>query len=146
MKMIIHMLIILFLWNNSLHALKSSGITAVSLQDMLKWGRPKTLPPGAEDHVLSGNPETKGIYVVRLKLPAHYKIPPYYQSKTTYTTVISGSYYVGTGNQFDEAKGTSISQGGFIIIPKNIPVYAWTTEPTIIQIHGEGPLKVTRVK
>ena len=57
--------------------------------------------------------------------------------------MISGSYHLGTGGQFDETKGKLISQGGFIIIPENITVYAWTTEPTIIQINGEGPLKVS---
>lgn len=145
MRITIHLLLSVFFWSNCLHALETSAIKALSPKDMTKWGTPKTLPPGAEDYVLSGNPESQGIYTVRLKLPINYKIPPYYQSKTTYTTVISGTYHIGMGSQLDEAKGTSISQGGFIIVPKNTPVYAWTTKPTIIQITGYGPLKVTRV-
>jgi hypothetical protein len=120
-----------------------ANITALSPNEMIKWGNPKTLPVGAHDYVLHGNPETKSIYTVRLKLPANYKIPPYFQSATSYTTVISGSYHIGMGSKFDETKGKLISKGGFIIIPEKITVYAWTTEPTIIQINGEGPLKVT---
>lgn len=146
MKLFIKLLLtgILFITITPLQASETpANITALSPNEMIKWGNPKTLPIGAHDYVLHGNPETKSIYTVRLKFPANYKIPPYFQSASTYTTVISGSYHIGMGSKFDETKGKLISQGGFIVIPENITVYAWTTEPTIIQINGEGPLKVT---
>ena len=42
----------------------------------LKWGPvPPVLPKGAEIAVLSGNPFEKGAYVLRLKMPAGYKLP-----------------------------------------------------------------------
>ena len=42
----------------------------------IKWGpAPPSLPKGAEFAVLSGDPGKDGPYVVRLKMPAGYKIP-----------------------------------------------------------------------
>ena len=42
----------------------------------IKWGpAPPFFPKGAEFAVLSGDPSKDGLYVVRLKMPAGYKIP-----------------------------------------------------------------------
>jgi hypothetical protein len=42
----------------------------------MKWGAaPKVFPPGAQIAIVSGDPFKDGLYVVRMKLPAGYKIP-----------------------------------------------------------------------
>lgn len=120
----------------------ASDVVILSPSDMIKWGTPKTLPLGAHDLVLNGYPQESGPYTIRLKLPAGYKIPPYSQTAATYTTVISGSYCIGIGQSFDVQKGKCIPQGGYIIIPANVWVYTWTTTPTVIQLSGQGPLKI----
>lgn len=107
--------------------------------EMIDWGTPKALLPGANDYVLQGNPSEPGVYTVRLKLPPNYKIPPYTQTTITYITVLSGDYHIGEGNIFDANKGRELPPGSFITVPANTPVYAWTTTETIIQIHGLGP-------
>lgn len=129
----------------SLYAETPQQVEIFTLTDMNTWGNPKLLPPGAHDLVLEGSSSAQGIYTIRLKLPANYKIPPYIQTAPTYITVITGSYNVAEGTVFDVTKGKSIPQGGFIIIPANTAVYTWTTEPTIIQMHGEGPLQIKLV-
>ena len=44
--------------------------------DGLTWGpAPPVLPKGAQIAVLSGDPSKDGLYVLRLKMPANYKIP-----------------------------------------------------------------------
>ncbi len=44
--------------------------------DGLTWGpAPPVLPKGAKIAVLSGDPSKDGLYVLRLKMPANYKIP-----------------------------------------------------------------------
>ena len=43
--------------------------------DAIKWGpAPAVLPAGADMAVIAGDPSKDGIYVLRLKMPAGYKI------------------------------------------------------------------------
>lgn len=120
----------------------SESLVLTNPTEMINWGTPKTLSSGAHDFVLQGNPSQSGVYTVRLKLPAHYKIMPYIQTKASYITVIQGSYYIGNGTTFNKKLGKKLTAQGFAIIPANTPIYAWTEEETIIQIHGEGPIEV----
>ena len=44
----------------------------------LKWGpAPVSLPTGSQMAVVNGDPGEDGPYVVRVRLPAGYKIPPH---------------------------------------------------------------------
>src|SRR5437762_10360686 len=46
--------------------------------DQLKWlAAPPAFPKGAQIAVLSGDPSKEGLYVIRLKAPAGYKVPPH---------------------------------------------------------------------
>src|SRR5205085_10153718 len=46
--------------------------------DQLKWGAaPPAFPKGAQIAVLSGDPSKEGLYVIRLKTPAGYKVAPH---------------------------------------------------------------------
>ena len=53
----------------------------------------------------SGNPPSDGPYVVRLKMPAKYKVPAHYHPKDETVTVISGDFHVGMGDKLDMQKG-----------------------------------------
>ena len=64
----------------------------------IKWGdAPPIFPTGAKFAVISGDPGAKGIFVVRIKLPANYRIPAHNHPMTEYVTVISGALYIGMG-------------------------------------------------
>ena len=72
----------------------------------MKWGpAPPVFQAGAEMAVLEGNPAAQAPYVVRLKMPDGYKIMPHWHPTTENVTVISGTFHLGTGATFDEAKG-----------------------------------------
>jgi quercetin dioxygenase-like cupin family protein len=112
----------------------------------LKWGdAPPILPKGAKMAVLAGDPGGKGIFVVRLMLPAKYRIPAHNHPTDEYVTVISGSLYVGMGDKLDPSKGEKLSPGGFAAVPTGMNHYAWTTGKTVIQVEGEGPFGMTYV-
>jgi quercetin dioxygenase-like cupin family protein len=113
--------------------------TAHSETDPAEWSAMKSLPPGVEVAVISGNPEETGPFVVRLKLPANYIMPAHNHVKTAQAKVISGTYYVGTGTVADATKGKAVRAGQAIKIPSNIKHYGWTKEETVLQISGNGP-------
>jgi hypothetical protein len=131
-----------------------TGATGALAEDMkmpvnasqVKWGpAPDALPKGAQIAVLSGDPTKDGLYVVRLKLPAGYKVAAHNHPTNEMLTVISGNFHLGMGDKLDEKKGMVLTAGGFAEAPAKMNHYAWTTSPTVVQIHGPGPFAITYV-
>jgi quercetin dioxygenase-like cupin family protein len=112
----------------------------------LKWGpAPAVFPPGAQIAVVSGDPFKDGLYVVRLKMPARYRIPAHNHPTTEYVTVISGNFHLGMGDKLDTNRGIELRAGGFGEAPPKMNHFAWTTSDTIVQVHGQGPFAITYV-
>ena len=112
----------------------------------LKWAAgPPALPAGAQVSVLLGDPGKEGLYVIRLKFPAGYKIPAHTHPNDEHVTVISGAFHFGLGPKLDQAKGTKLGPGGFAHAAKGMQHYAWASEETIVQVHGQGPQGITYV-
>lgn len=107
--------------------------------DQLVWKDNPTLPPGARIAVVEGNPKEAGLFALRLKLPAGYRIPPHEHPVTGHVTVLAGTFHIAVGERFDPAAGDAVPAGGYSLMPANTRHYAWTDGETIIQIHGLGP-------
>jgi uncharacterized RmlC-like cupin family protein len=114
--------------------------------DEVKWGpAPNVLPAGAQIAVISGDPSKEGLYVVRLKMPANYKIAAHNHPTAEYVTVLSGDFHIGMGDKLDAQKGQLLRAGGFAEAPAKMNHYAWVTSETIVQVHGNGPFAITYV-
>ena len=114
--------------------------------DDVKWGpAPNVFPPGAQISVVSWNPFEQGLYVVRLKMPAGYKIPAHNHPTTEYVTVLSGDFNIGMGDKLDAQKGQLLRAGGFAEASAKMNHYAWATSETVVQVHGQGPFAITYV-
>ena len=85
-------------------------------------------------------------FTVRLKFPANYRIPPHWRPVKVTVTVISGSFNMGFGDELDTGKGKTLPTGSVFEMPATIHHFGWTTEETIIQHHGIGPLSVNYLK
>jgi quercetin dioxygenase-like cupin family protein len=112
----------------------------------IEWGPvPNFVPQGAEIAVLSGDPSKDGPYVIRLKMPAGYKIQAHNHPTTEMVTVISGDFHLGMGNKLDEEKSMLLTAGGYAEAPAQMNHFAWASSPTIVQVHGQGPFAITYV-
>lgn len=112
----------------------------------LTWGPPPpVLPKGAQIAVVSGDPFKDGAYVVRIKLPNGYQVPAHNHPNAKSVTVLSGKFNLGMGDKLDQKKGIALTAGGYAEAPAKMNHYAWTTGPTVIQIHGQGPFAITYV-
>ena len=76
--------------------------------DALKWSAPVAYAKGAQLAVVQGDPTKEGMYVVRLKVPAGFKIPAHTHPNDENVTVLSGSFNIGTGDKLDETKGLRV--------------------------------------
>lgn len=113
----------------------------------LTWtAGPRMLPPGANMALIEGSPNQPGPFTFRLKFPANYRIPPHWHPVKVTVTVISGSFNMGFGNELDTGKGKMLPAGSIFEMPATIHHFGWTTEETIIQEHGIGPLRVNYLK
>lgn len=112
--------------------------------DGLKWGpAPPSLPPGAQASILYGHPAKEGPFVIRLKFPSGFVIPPHTHTKDELVTVMSGRMGITGGEKVDPATTPSLQPGSFIHLPGGMAHYAVAHEESIVQINGVGPFDVT---
>jgi len=112
----------------------------------LKWGPP---PPVFEQNaqmaLVSGDPSKAGLYCVRLKMPAGYKVMPHWHPTDEHVTVISGTFALGMGDKVDPATMTELPAGGYALLPATMHHYAMAKTECIVQVHGMGPFALTYV-
>jgi quercetin dioxygenase-like cupin family protein len=114
--------------------------------DDVKWGPvPPNIAAGAQLAVISGDPSKEGLYVMRLKMPAGYKVPAHYHPQYENVTVLTGEFHVGMGDKLDIDKGMLLRPGGYVEAPAKMHHYAWVTSDTIVQIAGHGPFGIIYV-
>lgn len=114
--------------------------------DAVKWGAaPPSLPPGAQAAALVGAPGKEGPFVLRLKFPAGFIVPPHFHSKDEFVTVISGRFAVTNGEKIERRALKPLPPGSFVHLPAGMPHYAWAEVETVVQINGVGPFDVKYV-
>jgi len=114
--------------------------------DSIKWGDvPPNFPKGAKLAVLYGDPTKDGLFVVRVKLPANYKIPAHSHPTDEIVTVLSGTFMVGMGDKLAPKAVKGFPTGSTVVAPANANHFAMTRQPVVIEISGMGPLAINYV-
>jgi quercetin dioxygenase-like cupin family protein len=112
----------------------------------IKWGdAPPSIPKGAKLAVLQGDPGKTGPFVIRLMLPPGFKLPPHAHSQDESLTVISGTFYFGTGDKIEMSKAHALNAGGFHALSAGDHHYAFAKAQTVVQVNGMGPFNITYI-
>ena len=111
----------------------------VSPDDVKFVDGPPSLPPGAKSALIFGDPKNAGPFVIRVKFPANYKIPPHFHPDTETVTVLSGAFHASMGDTFDASKGKAMPAGSFLALPAKTPHFAFTKDETVVQVSAHGP-------
>ena len=106
---------------------------------------PPSLPKGSQMSVLYGDPAKDGIFVMRLKFPADYKIPPHTHPSDEVVTVVSGAVNFGMGATFDPAKTTAVYAGGVVAMPPGMQHFVQVGQETVVQLSTRGPWNISYV-
>jgi quercetin dioxygenase-like cupin family protein len=105
----------------------------------LAWADAPSVAPGAKIAVIEG-PLNKAVpFTFRLRLPANAKIAPHTHPAYERVTVLSGTFYFTPGDTYDPAKARALPPGSVAILPAGTPMFGYTKEETVIQLHGVGP-------
>ena len=103
---------------------------------------PPSLPAGAKVAILEGDPAKDGFFLMRLRVPDGYHIPPHTHPKTERVTVISGTFKIAMGEQLERSKAHTLSAGSYGFWPAEMKHAAWAEGETILQVHGMGPWSI----
>jgi len=113
--------------------------TVIVTPDKLTW-KPNPRVAGVDAADLVGDATKQGAYVQRVRFPANFKVQPHTHPEERSYTIISGIWYVGWGDKFDDAKLIALPAGSYYTEPANVPHFvAAKGEPVIVQISGTGP-------
>src|SRR6266478_5340063 len=95
---------------------------------------------GIQTRTLKGDATKSGIYTIQLTIPANVRIQAHTHPDDRVATVISGTWYIGYGAKFDEAKLKALTAGSFYTEPPSVAHFAKTgNELVVLQITGNGP-------
>ena len=109
--------------------------------DQIKWtGRPGV----AEQAVLMGDPTKPGTYIILVKWYPHNFSHPHTHPNDRYATVLSGTWWVGSGTKFDPDATVPMPAGSYVVDLAKQPHFDGAKEePAVIEIVGEGPATAT---
>jgi quercetin dioxygenase-like cupin family protein len=117
--------------------------TAVTYQlpDQIKWtGNPDV----AQTAVLHGDPSKPGLYVILIKWAPHHFSHPHFHPNDRYITVLSGTWWVGTGTKFDPEATVPMPPGSYVVdLAKQVHYDGAKDVPAVLEIVGEGPATMT---
>jgi len=88
----------LIVWGSSA---QTEPLSATRLApDEFKWN---PTPVGGQRVNLVGDEQKPGMYMYRVRFPANFKVQPHFHPDERVVTVVSGTLYMGYGEQFDES-------------------------------------------
>jgi hypothetical protein len=118
--------------------------TMVTLPDTIPWKERKNFPPNSvASAMLHGGLEKPGIYYELIKWYPGYMSAPHTYITDRLCVVVSGTWWVNSGVDFDPARCEPVPAGTFVRRVAHTPHYdgvvATGKEPAVIAICGIGP-------
>jgi quercetin dioxygenase-like cupin family protein len=116
------------------------------LPDQIKWNPPSIA--GSQNAVLVGDPAKPGLYVVLNKwLKGNHFSTPHSHPNDRFITVLSGTWWVGSGPTFDTENSVAMPAGTFVThFGKQVHWDGAKGEDASLLIFGEGPGTSTRAE
>ena len=118
---------------------ETSGVIALVPNEMEWSPQGGFAMPGMEQANLVGDPKKPGPYTLRLKFPAGYRLAPHTHPDAREVTILSGTFYTGYGERWDNASLKQLPAGSFYTEPANLAHFIEVREPVLIQVSGIGP-------
>jgi len=114
--------------------------------DDIEWqDGPGSLEEGAEYAVLEGDPGAEAVFTMRIRMPDGFRINPHTHPAVERVTIISGTFHLGHGEEFDRDAATGLEPGSHFSIPSGHPHFAEMEGETVIQLSSIGPWEIEYV-
>lgn len=117
--------------------------TTYTLPTQIHW---VAVGGGALHAVLVGDPDKSGLYIELVKWTPHHMSHPHFHPHDRYITVLSGTWWVGTGGKFDVDGTVPMLPGTFVVDhAQQIHFDGAKDTDAVLEIVGEGPATATPV-
>jgi quercetin dioxygenase-like cupin family protein len=117
-----------------------------TLPEDIDWEPFPSFPASARLAVVVGDLSKPAPYVVRVKLPSGVRLMPHRHHEDRVYTVISGVFYIGVGEQFEEEKLEAYPPGAVIVLPGGTPHFHWAKSGEYVtQVTAIGPISLDYV-
>jgi quercetin dioxygenase-like cupin family protein len=111
------------------------------LPDEIDWKPFPAFPPQVRLAIIVGQPSELGPYTIRVKVPDGVKLMPHKHPEDRVYTVISGVFYIGLGDEFDDDKLKPYPPGAVIVLPGDTSHFHWAKSGEYVtQVTAIGPL------
>ena len=118
---------------------------AIKMPKDIKWV--ESPAAGSALAILVGDPDKPGFYAVLTKWHAGHMSHPHFHANNRYITVLSGTWWVGTGTKYNPASTTAGADGQFVThFGKQIHYDGAKDGDVVLQIMGEGPATATNAE
>jgi len=95
---------------------------------------------GSEQAILFGDPSKAGLYIVLTKWTPHHNSRPHSHPNDRYITVLSGTWWVNTGANYDPDGMKPVPAGSYVVHYGNQIHYDGAKDgEVILEIVGMGP-------
>jgi quercetin dioxygenase-like cupin family protein len=116
------------------------------LSEDVDWEPFPSFPPQARLAVVVGDKAQPGPYVVRVKLPSGVQLMPHWHHEDRVYTVMSGVFYIGLGEVFDEEKLQAFPPGAVVVLPGGTRHFHWAKSGAYVtQVTALGPISLEYV-
>jgi hypothetical protein len=121
------------------------AVLSYQLSADAKWTESKTYP-GLKSTVLYGDPDKPGPYAVRNRFSPNTFSRPHFHPNDRFIVVVSGTWWVGTGEKFDPESTKPMPIGSFVVhYGGKVHYDGAKSEECEVIIYGIGPATSTRV-
>jgi quercetin dioxygenase-like cupin family protein len=125
-------------WPSVFAAVDASGFVIVK-PDEIKF-QPNETGTGPDIALIYGDPQKEGFYIIRARFKPGVMSRPHTHPTDRHVTVISGTWWAGTGKTFDPSKTTPLTAGSYMMHPAGEAHFDGAKDvEAIVEIKGIGP-------
>ena len=101
----------------------------------------------ADTATIQGDPSKPGVYIQLIKWHPGNMSRPHFHSTARYITVLSGTWWIGTGPKYDPASTYPAAAGSYIVdLPGGIHYDGAKDTECVLEIVGTGPMTTTQAE
>jgi hypothetical protein len=116
---------------------------SVTLPDKIEWRK----GAASDTANLQGDPSKPGLYIQLIKWHPHNMSRPHFHSTERYITVLSGTWWIGTGPKYDPDSTYPVTAGTYVVDKeKQIHYDGAKDTDCVIEIVGMGPVTTTQAE
>ncbi len=112
-----------------------------TLPDKIEWKK----SDNSDTANLQGDPSKPGLYIQLTKWHSNRMSRPHSHSTERYITVLSGTWWIGTGTKYDPASTYPVPAGTYVVDRANQVHYDGAKDgECVLEIVGMGPVVTTQ--